>query len=136
MIAIDSSALIAILTAEPERRSFIEAIAAAPIRLISAVNLLETQIVLYRRIGPSGLAALEAFLSKAELQVTPVTAATVELALEGFRRFGKGGGNSAQLNFGDCFAYALARERGCPLLFKGRDFALTDIATAAPPTAL
>lgn len=131
MIAIDTSALIAILADESERRHFNEVIAASPIRLVSAVNLLETRMVIFRRFGPSGLAALEAFLSKAELQVRPVTAATVDLAFDGFRRFGKGGGHPAQLNFGDCFAYALALEQGCPLLFKGRDFALTGIESAA-----
>ena len=99
--------------------------------MISAVNLLETQIVLYRRLGAGGLVALDAFLLKSDLQVAAVTAGTVDLAFDAFRRFAKGGGHPAQLNFGDCFAYALARERDCPLLFTGQDFSNTDIRPAS-----
>lgn len=130
MIVLDTSALVAILTDEPERRVFNEAIEGAPVRLLSAATLLEAKMVLFARYGGAGVNALDAFLSRADIRVEPVTAAQAELAFEAFRRFGRGTGHPAHLNYGDCFSYALARENAAPLLFKGGDFGQTDIETA------
>lgn len=130
MIVLDTSALVAILADEPERRAFNEAIENAAVRLVSAATLLEAKMVLFARYGGGGVNALDAFLSRAEVHVEPVTAAQAELAFEAFRRFGRGTGHPAHLNYGDCFSYALARENAAPLLFKGGDFGQTDIETA------
>jgi len=130
MIVLDTSALIAILTDEPERRTFNEAIARAADRMMSAATLLETKMVLFARYGGAGVNALDAFLLRANIQIEPVTAAQAEIAFDAFRRFGRGTGHAAHLNYGDCFSYALARENAAPLLFKGGDFGQTDIETA------
>ncbi|WP_432347239.1 type II toxin-antitoxin system VapC family toxin [Shinella yambaruensis] len=130
MIVLDTSALIAILTDEPERRAFNEAIERAATRMMSAATLLETKIVLFARHGGAGVNALDAFLLRGDIQVAPVTAAQAELAFEAFRRFGRGTGHAAHLNYGDCFSYALARENDAPLLFKGGDFRHTDVEPA------
>ena len=127
MIVLDTSALIAILTDEPERRTFNEAIERAPERLMSAATLLETKMVLFARHGGAGVNALDAFLWQADIRIEPVTAAQAEIAFEAFRRFGRGTGHAAHLNYGDCFSYALARENAASLLFKGDDFGETDI---------
>jgi ribonuclease VapC len=110
MIVLDTSALVAILTDEPERRAFNLAIENAPARAMSAATLLEAKMVLIR--------------------IEPVTAAQAELAFDAFRRFGRGTGHAARLNYGDCFSYALARENAAPLLFKGGDFIHTDVEPA------
>lgn len=130
MIVLDTSALVAILTDEPERRAFNEAIEHAATRLISAATLLEAKMVLFARYGGGGVNALDAFLLRAGIRVEPVSAAQVEIAFDAFRRFGRGTGHAAHLNYGDCFSYALARENAAPLLFKGGDFGHTDIETA------
>lgn len=127
MIVLDTSALIAILTDEPERRAFNEAIERAPERLMSAATVLETKMVLFARYGGAGVNALDAFLRQADIRIEPVTAAQAEIAFEAFRRFGRGTGHAAHLNYGDCFSYALARENAASLLFKGDDFGKTDI---------
>lgn len=128
-MVVDSSALVAIFNHEPERVRFIEAILAASPRLISAATLLETSIVLAGRIGPPVLSRLEAFLAEAGIEVAPFDAAAARLAADAFLRFGKGR-HPAALNMGDCAAYALAKARGLPLLYKGADFARTDIRAA------
>jgi ribonuclease VapC len=130
MIVLDTSALIAILTDEPERRAFNEAIERAAPRIVSAATLLEAKIVLFARYGGGGVNALDAFLLRGEIRVEPVTAAQAELAFDAFRRFGRGTGHAAHLNYGDCFSYALARENAAPLLFKGGDFGHTDVEPA------
>lgn len=86
-------------------------------------------MVLYGR-NPAFLELLDSLLLRLHVQIEPVTAFQSDIAFDAFRRFGKGGGHKAGLNFGDCFAYALARERGAPLLFKGDDFAHTDVTPA------
>ena len=130
MIVVDSSALVAIMRGEPETGRFLEAIAAADALLLSAVNYLETSMVL---AGPKGKAAvwrpLEAFLTRANIAVAPFDREQAQAAREAFLRFGKGR-HPAALNFGDCAAYALAKARRAPLLFKGGDFLKTDIAPA------
>ncbi|WP_337184368.1 type II toxin-antitoxin system VapC family toxin [Shinella sp.] len=130
MIVLDTSALFATLTDEPERRDFNEAIERAPVRLLSAATLLETKIVLFARYGAPGVNALDAFLLRAGIRVAPVTAEQAEIAFDAFRRFGRGTGHAAHLNYGDCFSYALAHENAAPLLFKGGDFIHTDVETA------
>lgn len=130
MIVLDTSALVAILSDEPERRAFNLAIEKAASRFISAASLLELKMVLFARFGPQASNAVDAFIARADIRVEPVTAQSAEIAFDAFRRFGRGTGHPARLNYGDCFAYALAREKGAPLLFKGRDFGQTDIAPA------
>jgi ribonuclease VapC len=130
MIVLDTSALLAILTDEPERRAFNEAIDQAPTRLLSAATLLETKMVLFSRYGGAGVNALDAFVLRAEIRIEPVTAGQAEIAFDAFRRYGRGTGHAAHLNYGDCFSYALARENAAPLLFKGGDFGHTDVETA------
>lgn len=126
---IDTSAIIAILFEEPEADHFISAIAAASSRRISAATFLETTIVLESRSGPAAGNELDAFLRRAEIELEPVTPEQAQTARHAWRRFGKGN-HPAGLNSGDCFAYALAIAAREPLLFKGRDFGLTDVPSA------
>ncbi len=130
-MVVDSSALLAILFDEPERRGFNERIEADPQRLISAANLLETAIVLESRSGEIGGRELDLFLHRARFETVPVDENQVAIARAAFRKYGKGR-HPASLNFGDCFAYAAAKATGEPLLFKGSDFQETDIIAAAP----
>jgi ribonuclease VapC len=129
-MVIDSSAIVAILEGEPERARFVRLIAADGVRLLSAVSRVECTCVIEGRKRDAGRADLELFLREAAIEVAPVTADQVEIACEAFRRFGRGR-HAAALNIGDVFAYALARVTGEALLFKGDDFARTDIASAA-----
>ena len=126
---IDTSAILAILFEEPDAERFVRAVAAASSRRISAATLLETTIVLESRSGPAAAHELDAFLERAQIELEPVTREQAQTARQAWRRFGKGN-HSAGLNFGDCFAYALAISTREPLLFKGRDFELTDIPAA------
>lgn len=128
-MVIDTSALVAILSDEPERRRFIDAIAAADVRLISAATVLEAGIVMETRRGEHAGRELDLFLHRAKCEVVPVDAGQVEIARAAYRRYGKGRA-AAALNFGDCFSYALAKERGESLLFKGQDFSRTDLKPA------
>lgn len=95
--------------------------------LMSAGTLIEIQVVLFRKAAPHLLGTLDAFIERAGISVVPVTKAQAHLSREAFRRYGQRSGHGAALDFGDCFAYALAREEGAPLLYKGEDFALTDV---------
>jgi ribonuclease VapC len=126
-MVIDTSALAAIFFGEPERRAFLAAIASAPTRMISAATVLETGIVLESRLGEAAGREFDLFLIRANLQIVPVDAEQTELARHAWRRFGKGR-HAAALNYGDCFAYALAKWTSEPLLAKGTDFASTDLA--------
>jgi ribonuclease VapC len=125
-MVIDTSALIAILGYEAEAPQFAEAIQSDPVRLISAASLLECAIVIEARYGQAGGDKLDQLLYVAQIQVEPVTAEQVAAARLAFRTYGKGR-HPAALNFGDCFAYALAKISEEPLLFKGDDFSQTDI---------
>lgn len=125
-MVIDSSALIAILQDEPERRAFNEAIEAAETRVMSVANHVEVSIVLESRYGDAALRALDRFVERAGIELVGIDVEQGRLACEAFRRFGKGR-HRAGLNFGDCFAYALARKLSLPLLFKGDDFSGTDL---------
>lgn len=126
-MVIDTSALVAILLREPERRSFIEAIEAADATRLSVASLVETSIVIESRYGAEGLRDLDRFISRASIEVIPVDGEQGRLARTAFSRFGKGR-HRAALNFGDCFSYAAAVHQGEPLLCKGDDFIHTDVS--------
>jgi ribonuclease VapC len=125
-MVIDTSALVAIFFAEPERQAFLDAITTAGSRLVSAANILETGIVLEGRHGEAAGREFDLFVVRANLKIVPVDAEQTDLARSAWRKYGKGR-HPAALNFGDCFSYALAKFSGEPLLAKGADFALTDI---------
>jgi ribonuclease VapC len=128
-MVIDTSALVAVLFDEPERRSFTEAIEHSERRSMSAATFVEVSIVVEARVGGDGLRDLDLFLARAEIEVVPVDLPQAQEARRAFSRFGKGR-HPAGLNLGDCFSYALARLSDRPLLYKGGDFAQTDIAAA------
>lgn len=130
MIVVDTSALVAIALGEPERDRFRGAIFHASRALISAASVLELRIVLYGRRGMRAVVLMDDLLTLPVFEIIPPGPAEVEAAFRAFMVFGKGSGHPAALNYGDLFAYALAKVRGLPLLFKGHDFAETDILAA------
>lgn len=125
-MVIDSSAIVCILLREPEADQFIRQIAEDGTRLMSTFSILETAVVLEVRKGAAGARELDLLLHEADVTSVPFTAEHLELAREAYRRFGKGR-HPAKLNLGDCVSYSLAQYSGEPLLFKGEDFAKTDI---------
>jgi len=125
-MVIDTSALLAIFLAEPERKPFLDSILQSETRMISAANVLETGTVLEARRGESAGREFDLFLVRANLQIVSVDSEQAEIARSAWRKYGKGR-HRAALNFGDCFAYALAKSSGEPLLAKGTDFVATDI---------
>lgn len=129
-MVLDTSALLALLLDEPEAEEFRAAVEEDTTRLVSAATLLETALVIEARKGEPGGRELDSLIHKAEIAVVAVDAEQVSEARRAYRRFGKGR-HAAGLNFGDVFAYALARSSGEPLLFKGDDFAKTDISRVA-----
>ncbi len=129
---LDSSVLIAILRGEPEASTFAAAIQRIPERRISAVNYVEAAVVSDRSRDPIARHRFDELVREIDVTVEAVTREQARIAREAFRDFGKGSGHPARLNFGDCFAYALARETGEPLLFKGEDFSHTDVTAAIP----
>jgi len=129
MIVVDTSALIAILAKEPDAALYAEAIAEADPPLISAATLLELNIVMINRHGVKAARMVDRLIQEARFQVESFTVQHAELAREAYARYGKGQ-QTAALNYGDCFSYALAKATGLPLLFKGRDFSKTDIIPA------
>ena len=126
-MVIDTSALVAVLFDEPERARLVQLITADPRRLISAGTLLESSIVIEARRGEAAGRELDLLLHRLGATVVPFDEAQSTLARAAWRRYGKGH-HAAGLNLGDCFAYALSRLSGEPLLFKGTDFGLTDVA--------
>ncbi|WP_043359738.1 type II toxin-antitoxin system VapC family toxin [Belnapia sp. F-4-1] len=126
---VDTSALIAILFHEVEAGEFIAAIDTASSVAIAAPTLVEAALVSEGRVGPSMRLELDDLLRTMKPEIVPFTAELAGIAQDGWRRFGKGR-HPAGLNLGDCFAYALARHRNEPLLFKGDDFARTDVKAA------
>ena len=126
-MVLDTSALLAILQDEPARAALVRAIDSAPSRSMSAATFVECSIVVSSRFGAEGLRDLDHFVTKAEIQIVPVDADQAYLARNAYRQYGKGR-HAASLNFGDCFAYALAVALGEPLLFVGDDLARTDVA--------
>jgi ribonuclease VapC len=131
-VIIDTSALIAILRAEDDASDMALAIERAQVRKISAANYLETAVVIDASRDPIASRRFDELVDTAELRIEPVTHDQARIARDAYRDFGKGSGHKASLNFGDCFAYALARSTGEPLLFKGNDFGHTDITPALP----
>lgn len=129
--AIDSSACIAVLLGGPDQTPFARALAEADELWMGAFSVLETAIVIAAKKGPAGLLAWDALRERLGLQEVPFTPAHADLAREAWLRFGKGR-YPAALNLGDCCAYAVARHAGLPLLFKGADFAQTDVEAALP----
>lgn len=128
-MVIDTSAILAIILNEPEATDLERRIVADPVRLISAATLLEAAIVIEARLGDAGGREFDLWLHRLDAETVPVDAEQADMARRAWRRFGKGR-HPAGLNYGDCFAYALAATRGEPLLFKGEDFSRTDLAAA------
>jgi ribonuclease VapC len=128
-MVVDTSALAAILFREPEAERFEQSIAEAPIRLLSAVTRVELSFVIEGRKREAGRADLDRLLQQGIFEIASVTPQQAQIAIEAFRRFGKGR-HRAGLNIGDCFSYALAIATGHPLLFKGNDFTHTDVRPA------
>jgi ribonuclease VapC len=132
-MTVDTSALIAILQAEPEREEFNDLIVQANRRVISTVSVLETAMVLEGRRGSTAVGDLDRFLSHASIEIIPFDQKQLMEARIAFSRYGKGR-HPAGLNFGDCASYALAQWSREPLLFKGSDFTLTDVPQVIRPT--
>lgn len=130
-MVIDTSGLLAILLDEPERRAFNEAIEATTSRAMSVASFVEVSIVIESRFGADGQRDLDTFIERAGIDLAAVDLEQANVARRAFSRFGKGR-RPAGLNYGDCFAYALATVRGEPLLYKGDDFARTDVIAVAP----
>jgi ribonuclease VapC len=126
-VILDTSAVIAILRDESEAARFSEAIAADPRPAMSVVNYVEAGVVADGARNPAISRRFDELIRLAGVDILPVTPEQGRLAREAYRDFGRGSGHPARLNFGDCFAYALAKESGEPLLFKGADFAATDV---------
>ena len=125
-MVIDSSAIIAMLMNEANAAAIARAIEAGSPRLLSAASLLEASIVIESRKGEAGGLDLDLLLYRAAIEVVAVDKDQAELARSAWRRFGKGR-HPAALNYGDCFAYALAKNRNLPLLYQGDDFSQTDV---------
>jgi ribonuclease VapC len=131
MIIVDSSALLAVLFKEPEKQAFQNAIAAADRCVMSAVNVHETAMVLRARHGRPAVERLWQLLADNEIEIFPFDEVQVRTAAEAFDRYGKGIHAKARLNLSDCAAYALSKTLNAPLLFKGDDFAETDVQRAS-----
>jgi ribonuclease VapC len=127
---VDTSAIVAILRDEPEAQSFANTIAGARIRRVSAVNYVEAAAVIDGSRDPIASRRFDDFFREASFIVEGVTFEQAAIAREAYKDFGKGSGHEARLNFGDCFAYALAKTMSEPILFKGQDFKHTDLASA------
>ena len=132
MIVIDSSAVVATLMPEADEERYVISMRMAKARVMSAANYLECAIVMTRIAGSRE--AVDNWLSHFDVEVIPVDLAQARLAADAFARYGHGR-HPARLNYGDCFAYALAAARDVPLLYKGSDFAMTDIQSALAPPA-
>lgn len=130
MIVVDTSALVAIAFAEPERATFVDVIETSGKALISSVSVVEARMVVHGRRGHRAVVMLDDLLRLPAFELVAPGSAETDAAYAAFVAYGKGSGHPAGLNFGDVFSYALAKVRGLPLLFKGDDFAQTDIASA------
>lgn len=133
MIFVDASAIVAVLTSEPEADVFTAEILQSHEPITSPIAMFEAALAISRKLQvplDHALAEVEEFISAANLQVAPISAEDGRAALEAHSRYGKGRGHPAGLNMGDCFAYAMAKSRGAALLFKGDDFAQTDVRVA------
>lgn len=119
---VDTSAVVAMLWAEPEAEDISSMLIKAESSVLSAANYLEAGIVIDRKRDPVASLNLDTLIAELSIEIAPVTSSQAKIARQAYRDFGKGSGHKAQLNFGDCFAYALATERGEKLLYKGDDF--------------
>ena len=128
---VETSALVAILRAEPDAEALAHAIEAAPVRRMSAASYVEVGAVIDGARDPVASRRVDELIEAAGIVIEPLTASQARLARQAYRDFGKGSGHPATLNFGDCLSYALAAGTGEPLLFKGEDFAHTGITRAA-----
>ena len=126
-MVIDTSALVAILQQEADADELLRRLVGAGARRLSAATFVEVAIVLEARSGEKAGEQLDLFLARAGVTVEPVTSEQAQLARKAWRRYGKGSGNPPGLNFGDCFSYALAKSCAEELLYKGGDFARTDL---------
>jgi ribonuclease VapC len=131
VIAVDTSALVAISLNEPERFSFLTIIRGSPKVLVSTVSVVETKMVLFSRKGVRAVVMFDDLLGLRRFEITPPSLADMDAAYAAFLAFGKGSGHPAALNFGDVFSYALAKIRDLPLLYKGNDFTETDLRSAS-----
>lgn len=127
---VDTSALLSVLQQESDAERFARALALNPGGQMSAANWLEASMILYVRQKEQGIRDLDGLVAHYGIEVADVTAAQAKSARRAFMKYGKGV-HPARLNFGDCFAYALAKDTGEPLLFKGEDFTQTDVAAVA-----
>jgi ribonuclease VapC len=127
---LDSSALVAILKDEPEAPELLQALGRDECILYSAASYLETSIVIDSLRDPALSNRFDALLERLHIQIEPVTAEQARIARQAYRDYGRGSGHPANLNFGDCFSYALARDKRQPILFKGEDFIHTDLRSA------
>jgi ribonuclease VapC len=127
---VDTSAIVAILDQEPEADRIARTLASTSERVVSAATLVEVGIVMQARRGDDGARDLDLLLAKLRIEILPFTARQAEIARKAFRRYGRGR-HDAKLNFGDCLAYAVAKDESAPLLFKGDDFGRTDVVVAS-----
>jgi ribonuclease VapC len=127
---VDTSALVAILKFEPERLHFAEILDRADNLRISAATYLELSIVMDSRRSPALSREVDEIVERFSIQIEPVTPEQAGIARQAYRDYGRGSGHPANLNFGDCFSYALARARREPILYKGDDFVHTDLRPA------
>lgn len=134
MIAVDTSAIVAIIFNEPERREFVAAIEQSVKVLISTVSVVEAKMVAHGRRGVRAVVLIEDLFTLPQFEIIPPDFADMEAAFAAFLAYGKGSGHPAALNFGDVFAYALAKVRDLPLLYKGNDFVETDLRAALSST--
>jgi ribonuclease VapC len=125
-MVLDTSAVIAILFDEPDAEVLERQIVDDPVRLVSAGTVIEATIIIESRLGDAGGREVDLWLQRASIEIVPVDVEQMETARRAWRRFGRGR-HPASLNYGDCFSYALAVTRDEPLLFKGNDFARTDV---------
>lgn len=133
MIVVDTSALVAIVLGEPERDALLARLRRSRRAFVSAASVVEARMVVFGRRGAAGVVLLDDLLRLPGFEIVPVGAADAQRAYEAFVAYGKGTGHPAGLNFGDVFAYAAAKARRLPLLFKGDDFSRTDIVSALDP---
>jgi ribonuclease VapC len=132
-VIIDPSALVAVIAGEPDAAAFERAIRDAPVRRLSAPGYVELAAVIDGRADPVLSGTLDALLRALHVEIVPFSIGQAMRAREAYRTFGRGSGHPARLNMGDCFSYAAAVDLGEPLLFKGADFALTDVEVRTQP---
>jgi len=130
VIVVDTSAVVAMAFGEPEREAFVDVIQRTDRALVSTVSVVEARMVVHGRRGQRAVVLLDDLLRLPAFELVSPGLAEMDAAYAAFVAFGKGSGHPAGLNFGDVFSYALAKVRGLPLLFKGNDFALTDVRSA------